>query len=257
MSGVERSGMTSQSPDVPAVSTASRRLPVRWFLHGFTLVAFVILCGLGTWQVQRLQWKTQLLERIAAAQTAPPEPLSAVLNRLADKVDVDYVRVQFTCPSLETTPTVALYAVRDDGPGRRLITACPIETGPYRSLLVDRGYTRNAIGGATVGKGPAGPVIGVLRKPDAPSGFTPVHQKSGDDWYTRNIAAMAAELKVSDPAPVMLMLESPTPASGDPTPSPLPVSVSNNHMGYAVTWYGLALALMGVYIAFLRRARSR
>ncbi len=237
--------------------TAGRLQPTRWFLHGFTLVVFVILCGLGTWQLGRLQWKTQLLERVAAAQTAPPEPLTAVLNRLADHVDVDYVRVQLTCPSLEASPTVALYAVQDDGPGRRLITACPIEAGPYRSLLVDRGYTRHGTGGSPGAPLRSGPVIGVLRKPDAPTLFTPPHIKPGDDWYTRNIAAMAEELKVSDPAPVMLFLESPAPTSGDPTPSPLPVSISNNHMGYAVTWFGLALALAGVYIAFLKRARSR
>ena len=252
--------------------TAARPLPIRWVLHGFTLGVFVILCGLGTWQLQRLQWKTQLLERVAMAQSAPPEPLTAVLNRLVDHVDIDYVRVQFTCPTLETSPTVALYAVQEDGPGRRLITACAISAGPYRSLLVDRGYTQHMIPGSPnaprlggpvisgpVVSGPevSGPVIGVLRRPDAPNSFTPAHAKAGDDWYTRNIPAMAEELKASAPAPVMLMLESPAPVSGDPRPAPLPVAISNNHMGYAVTWFGLALALAGVYIAFMRRARSR
>jgi len=236
---------------------AGRRLPVRWFLHGFTLLAFILLCGLGTWQVQRLQWKTQLLERVAAAQTAPAEPLTAVLNRIADKVDVDYVRVQFICPTLQQTPTVALYAVRDTGPGRRLVTACTLEGGPFRSLLVDRGFTTHSSGGASSGPVTQGPVVGVLRKPDAASLFTPAHVKPGDDWFHRDIAGMAAELGASDPAPVMLMLESPAPASGDPVPSPLPVTISNNHLGYAITWYGLALALVGVYIAFLKRARSR
>lgn len=242
--------------------TAARPLPIRWALHGFTLGVFVLLCGLGTWQLQRLQWKTQLLERVAMAQSAPPEPLTAVLNRLADHVDIDYVRVQFTCPTLETSPTVALYAVQEDGPGRRLITACAISAGPYRSLLVDRGYTQHTPPGSPHATEPdgsqmSGPVIGVLRRPDAPNSFTPAHVKAGDDWYTRNIPAMAEELKASAPAPVMLMLETPAPVSGDPRPAPLPVAISNNHMGYAVTWFGLALALAGVYIAFMRRARSR
>lgn len=226
----------------------------RWALHVSFAAALVLLCGLGTWQVQRLAWKTQLLERISQAQTAPAEPLSAVLNRLSDHVDVDYVRVQFDCPGLEQGPVLQVYAVRDDGPGRRVITACAIDGGPFRTLLVDRGFlTGKASAPAVL----TGPVVGVLRRPDRPGLFTPPHLHPGDVWYYRDTAAMAAELGAAAPAPVILMLERPAPASGNPAPAPVPVSVSNNHLGYAITWFGLAAALVGVYIAFLRRARGR
>jgi len=226
----------------------------RWALHVSFVAALVLLCGLGTWQVLRLQWKTQLLERISQAQTAPAEPLTAVLNRLSDHVDVDYVRVQFDCPGLEQGPTLQVYAVREDGPGRRVVTACSIDGGPYRTLLVDRGFlTGKPSAPSTLSE----PVVGVLRRPDKPGLFTPPHLHSGDVWYYRDTAAMAAELGAAAPAPVILMLERPAPASGNPAPAPVPVSVSNNHLGYAITWFGLAAALVGVYIAFLRRARGR
>ena len=235
---------------------ASPVLKIRWLLHVAFVVVLVILCALGTWQVRRLAWKTQLLERIHQAQVAPPEPLSAVLNRVSEPVDVDYVRVQFDCPGLEQGATLQSYAVRDDGPGRRLVTACPIEGGGYRSLLVDRGFLSGDLPKAS---SPAltTPVVGVLRRPDKRSVFTPPHLHRGDIWYYRDVMEMAAELGAPAPAPVMLMLERPAPASGNPAPSPVPISVSNNHMGYAVTWFGLAAALVGVYIAFLRRARGR
>ena len=126
--------MATEAPSVPAAPK------VRWWLHAAFVIALCLLCSLGTWQVQRLAWKTQLLERIHQAQVAPPEPLSAVLNRLGDHVDVDYVRVQFDCPGLEQGATLQSHAVRDDGPGRRLVTACPIDAGGYRTLLVDRGF---------------------------------------------------------------------------------------------------------------------
>ena len=206
--------------------------------------------------MQRLAWKTQLLERIHQAQVAPPEPLSAVLNRLGDHVDVDYVRVQFDCPGLEQGATLQSYAVRDDGPGRRLVTACPIDAGGYRTLLVDRGFLQGDLP-RTSSPALTTPVVGVLRHPDKRSLFTPPHLHRGDVWYYRDVKEMAVELGAPDPAPVMLMLERPAPASGNPAPSPVPISVSNNHMGYAVTWFGLAAALVGVYIAFLRRARGR
>jgi surfeit locus 1 family protein len=237
-----------------SVSSSPPKAAIRWWLHASALIAFLFLCWLGTWQVMRLQWKTQLIARIAAAQTAPPEPLNAVLNRLQDKVQVDYVRVQFTCSGLEVSPTVGLFSLDDGNPARRLITACPIQVGPYHSLLVDRGFVvsgKSATGAPDL----TTPVIGVLRKPDPPNAFTPVHTGPGADWYVRDIPAMAAALKVQDPAPVVLMLESPAPATGSPRPSPLPVDIPNNHLGYVITWYGLALALAGVYIAFVRRAR--
>jgi surfeit locus 1 family protein len=230
-------------------------LKTRWLLHAAFVTVLVILCGLGTWQVQRLAWKTQLLERIHQAQIAPPEPLSAVLNRLSDHVDVDYVRVQFDCPGLEQGATLQSYAVRDDGPGRRLVTACPIERGGYRTLLVDRGFLQGGLP-KTSAPALAVPVVGVLRRPDKRSLFTPPHLHRGDIWYYRDVSEMAAELGAPDPAPVMLMLERPAPVDGNPAPSPVPISVSNNHMGYAVTWFGLAAALVGVYIAFLRRSRG-
>ena len=228
----------------------------RWWLHASFVIVLAVLCALGDWQLQRLAWKTQLLERIHQAQVAPPEPLTAVLNRLSDHVDVDYVRVQFDCPGLEQGPTLKSYAVREDGPGRRLITACPIAGGGYRSLLVDRGFLAGDRSRLT----PAAlttPVVGVLRHPDPRSLFTPPHLHRGDVWYYRDVREMAAELGAADPAPVMLMLERPAPVGGNPAPSPVPIAVSNNHMGYAVTWFGLAAALVGVYIAFLRRARGR
>ena len=242
--------MATEAPSVPAAPK------VRWWLHAAFVITLGILCSLGTWQVQRLAWKTQLLERIHQAQVAPPEPLSAVLNRLGDHVDVDYVRVQFDCPGLEQGATLQSYAVRDDGPGRRLVTACPIDVGGYRTLLVDRGFLQGDLP-RTSSPALTTPVVGVLRHPDKRSLFTPPHLHRGDVWYYRDVKEMAAELGAPDPAPVMLMLERPAPASGNPAPSPVPISVSNNHMGYAVTWFGLAAALVGVYIAFLRSARGR
>ena len=234
-------------------SAPAARPSIRWVLHAAALTGFLICVGLGTWQVQRQQWKTRLLARIAEAQTAPAEPLPAVLNRLQDRLDVDYVRVQFTCPSLEQTPQVTLYAVGDNGPARRVVTACPIEVGPYRTILVDRGFLTGPAGSASP---VIGPVIGVLRRPEPPTFVTPPHTPGGD-FYARDIAAMAKVLKAQDPAPIMLLLESPKPASGSPTPAPVPVNIPNNHTAYAITWYGLAAALAGVYIAFLRRSRGR
>jgi len=66
---------------------------------------------------------------------------------------------------------------------------------------------------------------------------------------------MAAALHAARPAPVTLMLERPAPEGGLPRPAPVPTNIPNNHLGYAITWFGLAAALVGVYLAMLFRRR--
>jgi surfeit locus 1 family protein len=216
------------------------------------IVGVVILVGLGVWQVERLHEKTDLLERIAALQTAPPEPLGVVLNRLGDKVSVDYTHVVFTCPTLETSKFVRLYAVSDDGPGDRIITACPLPVGgPFRSILVDRGFL-NA-GESPGARGPlvSDPVVGVLIK----GSKTGMPRAASGEFFSRDIPAIAADLGAEGPAPVFFMLESPEPKAGGPRPAPVPTNISNSHLGYAITWFGMAIALIAVYVASLRARR--
>lgn len=219
-------------------------------------IAFAILVGLGTWQMERRVWKEALLARIEALKAAPAEPLQVVLRRLPDQVDIEYVRAQTACPNLETLPTIRLYSVKDGMSGYRLIAACPLDAGPYASILVDRGFIpREVVDARTSPVALQRQITGILRKGDTGSLFTPKN-RPGQDWYRRDIPAMAAALKAERPAPIFLMLESPAPRGPGPQPAPVPTEIPNRHLEYALTWYGLALALLGVYIAKLIRDRK-
>ena len=152
-------------------------------------------------------------------------------------------------------PSVRLYSLTDAGPGWRTIVACPISGAPYGSILVDRGFTpqdpsQTAAPPATATPGPANTqlVVGVLRRAPPPNFADPKHRMGEGDWYGRDLPGMAAALHAANPAPVFLILESPTAGPGGPTPTPLPVEVRDN-LQYAFTWFGLAAALIGVYIA--------
>jgi surfeit locus 1 family protein len=224
-----------------------------------TTIALVILIGLGVWQVQRLRWKEGLLARVHALQAAPARPLAPVLARAAGGADVDYTRVTADCPDIETTPFVKLWSVPGDGAGFRIITACRRTTGPYASILVDRGFLlQDDAARLAPGQGAklSGPITGVLRRGDKPNTFTPPNQPAQNLWYSRNVPAMARALGVPNAAPVFLMLESPAPKGFGPAPAPLPAEIPNNHLQYAVTWFGLAAALAGVYLASLWRRRQ-
>ncbi|MEO6339058.1 MAG: SURF1 family cytochrome oxidase biogenesis protein [Caulobacteraceae bacterium] len=216
-------------------------------------IATLILVGLGVWQLQRLHWKQSLLARIDALQHAPPEPLAVVLGRLSDGRDAEYVRVRADCPDIEAGPNLRLHGVRDGVLGYRLISACKAEAGPYRSVLVDRGFiAREDYDRVKPNPEPLQRAItGVLRQGDAANSFTPPNQPADNLWYSRDPTAMAAALHVSAPAPTFLMLEAPPPRAFGPTPAALPPQIANRHLEYALTWFGLALTLLGVYIAKL------
>ncbi len=66
---------------------------------------------------------------------------------------------------------------------------------------------------------------------------------------------MAGQLRAAAPAPVFLMVEQPAPPSGLPVPAPIPADIPNRHLEYALTWFGLAASLIGVYAAMLLRRR--
>jgi len=238
--------------------TQARRFPLGLTLA--TLVALALLCGLGNWQVQRLRWKEDLLARIAALQGAPAQPLAPVLARAAQGADIDYTRVIAACPDIERAPYVRLYAVHDAQPGFRIIAACRLPSGPYDAVLVDRGFmAQDAAGGARPPVGPVidQPVVGVLRRGDGKTFVTPPNQPGDRLFYFRDVAAMARVLGAARPAPTFLMLETPAPAGGAPIPAPLPTDIPNRHLEYAITWFGLAGALLCVYLATLwRRLRG-
>jgi surfeit locus 1 family protein len=213
-------------------------------------LAFLILIALGTWQVLRLQWKTGLLHKIELLQAAPARPLATVL---ASRADADYVRVSLDCPSLDQTPILKTYALNEAGQmGDRILTACKIDAAGYGSILVDRGFAPKSAA-LSPAASPGASVTGVLRKPTPPSAFAPKPTEVAGEWTGRDLPAMATELRAPNPAPYFLELEKPTPAQGYPRPEPLALGISNNHLGYAITWFGLAAALIGVYIGYLRR----
>jgi len=223
-----------------------------------TAISLAILLALGTWQLQRLHWKQDLLTRIAALQVAPAQPLGLVLDRVAKGGDADFTRVKANCPGLAAAPHLELYSVRDGQAGSRLISACRVESSRYRSILVDRGFVIDTVSARPpVDAQATAPVevTGVLRVPEPGNSFTPPN--TPQRWFTRDALAMAAALKAPDPAPLFLMAESATnPEWKALVPAPIPADIANRHLEYALTWYGLAAALLGVYAAMLFRRRK-
>lgn len=229
-----------------------RRFP--WILTVLTAVAIALLIGLGVWQVQRLRWKEGLIAAAEAAATKPPEPLDAVLAG----GDVEFRKAMMVCPGLATAPYVELQSIHDGQPGVRLISACR-PAGRQDVLLVDRGFVADGQGGRPRVLASTLPLVlvGELRVTPPPPALAP--PPAHNRFYARDTAAMATALGVTGPVrpETVFALTAINPEVQAVVPSAPPAAFSNNHFGYALTWFGLAIALVGFYVAILRRRTEK
>ena len=228
--------------------TESRtRFPV--LLTLFIAACVVALCALGTWQMQRLSWKEGLIAQAEAAGGLPPAPLTEVLTA----PDPEFRKALIVCRGLPTAAYVELQSIHDGAAGSRLISACTPE-GMDRVFLVDRGFVADGVPVRPRVMASTLPLAMVveLRRTPPPGPMTPA--PSDGRFYGRDGAAMAQALGASAPSEFTLFaLTSPNPEVADLIASAPPAAFSNNHLGYALTWYGLALALIGFYVAVLVR----
>jgi surfeit locus 1 family protein len=102
---------------------------------------------------------------------------------------------------------------------------------------------------------PAGEVAvtGLVRAPEARSWFMPENEPAADRWFVRDIAGMARARDLERVAPFWIDLDPVPNAAGWPRPGQTKLAIPNNHLGYALTWFGIALALIGVFGAWARR----
>jgi cytochrome oxidase assembly protein ShyY1 len=234
----------------------------------FTLVTVALFLGLGVWQLQRRTEKHALIaaltERLAAAPEMLPAP--AQWSALTPARD-EFRRVSFSAV-YEPLPDAMVYssgsAVREDisGPGTWAFMPARLASGEI--VVINAGFVQNTMQDRRVEdravtrlvtKAPV-TLTGYLRFPEKAGVLTPAENIDKRLWFTRDHFSMAHVLGWGEVAPFYIDLETPLPASGIPKPGPLEVHLKDDHMQYAITWFGLAGA---VVIAFgvWWRGRSR
>lgn len=237
---------------------------------GLTLLALVAVClflgftALGNWQVHRLAWKRALIarvdHRVHAPPIAPPTPAQwAGVNAARD----EYRHVRLSGVFLYDRQTL-IWTATDEGTGYWVMT--PLRMADGSLVLINRGFVPvDRCGrGHPCAPGPAGQVTvtGLLRMSEPPTLFRhndPVR----DTWYTRDVAAIAKARGLTDVAPYFVDADA---ASANARGSKWPeggktvIHFPNNHLSYLITWYLLALMVLGasIYVGYdeyrLRRA---
>ena len=218
---------------------------------GFTVTVVIltaILIGLGVWQLQRLQWKLGLIKEVSGHMTAAPLSLDAALQTNADAMQ--YRRVTLV-GHFDNAKEAYVFTTGADGtPVYHVLT--PFLTDDGRVLLVDRGYVpKEKLDPATrmPRKGDTR-LVGVWRVPDAPGAFTPAPDTAHRIWYARDLHGIAAADHIRLAAPVLIEADAAPNPGGWPKGGQTVVSFRNEHLSYAITWFGLAAGLVGVYLAY-------
>ena len=218
-----------------------------------TLIGVVFLVALGNWQMRRLAWKEGLIAAIAERAHAAPISLADAEQRGGD---VEYLRVKATGKLLNDRE-LDFYAFDEQaGVGWHIVT--PLQLADGSIVFVNRGFVPDELKDQAKRQegGPAGEVeiVGLARKPETPGAFTPANDAGKNVWYWRDIPAMAATAVPGDKArvaPFVIDAElEPRPSGGWPRGGVTRLELPNRHLEYALTWYGLAAALLGVFAAF-------
>ena len=226
------------------MTTAVRRLLGPAVMSCVMLIALI---GLGSWQVQRLRWKTDVIEHITRAERDPPIALTADPMPYAKVVAEGHLRGDLA----------ALYGaeVRETpaGPKMGAHLIVPLERDGMPPLLVDRGWV--PLAPTKPLDLPAGPVsvTGFVHPPEFAGSFSATDNLAERHFYTLNPTAIATALRLPVAEPFVLVALGPAPASLWPEPAHRLPHPPNNHLAYVVTWYGLAATLLVIFVVYARK----
>jgi surfeit locus 1 family protein len=226
-------------------------------------LAFAVLVGLGSWQVRRLAWKEALIARVEErlAEPAAPLPDPSGWPALTDEA-IEYrpVRLAGTFDhDREIHVFIALSQPKGPLGGQGYFVVTPMTLDDGHVVFVNRGFVpSDRKDPATRSEGQVAgrvEIEGLLRPPEAATWLSPASDRVKNVWFVRDPMEMAAASGI-DPARVAPFTVD---ARAGLTPGGLPqggetiVAFTNNHLGYAITWFGLAAALVAVTTLFLRR----
>lgn len=212
-----------------------------------TVVMLAVLLTLGTWQVERLQWKLGILHQIAHAESQPAVPLGVNPAR--------FTKISVT--GSFRPETLAYYGSQTGETRRGLVLGAQqivvLERPGALPILVDRGWV--PLPAEAEAAPPAGPttVVGYVHAPATPGPFSATDNPHARRFYTLAPATIARALGLPAVMPFAIIAMGEAPPSGMPAPAQHLPRPPNNHLEYAMTWYGFAITLLVFYVLYTRK----
>jgi len=217
-----------------------RRAATRWVFLALLCMAFCGFSALGVWQLYRLQWKLDLIERVESRIHAEPVSLPPVATwAQVSRENDEYKRVRLQGHFMANRDT-RVQALTVLGAGFWVLSPFQLHDGDV--VLVNRGYVpANEKGELSLSS--ATSVVGLLRMSEPGGGFLRTNVPLDNRWYSRDVGAIARARGLVNAAPFFVDADrAPEGSAPDWPRGGLTVTrFSNNHLGYALTWFALAL----------------
>jgi len=232
-----------EADEPAAVPSSPFRLAV---LGSLAILGIVLLLALGVWQVERRTWKLDLIARVDARIHATPVPAPGPRSWPSVNASDDaYRHVAVTGRFLDSRETL-VKAVTDLGSGYWVLA--PFRTSSGFTVFINRGFVpenRRAPDDHQPPPRTDTTVTGLLRVTEPKGGFLRSNDPAADRWFSRDVAAIAAARGIQGAAPYFIDADASDDASAVPVGGLTVVTFPNNHLVYALTWFGLAAMLAG------------
>jgi surfeit locus 1 family protein len=232
-----------------------------------TLVGVAVLVALGVWQLERLAWKTALIERVEGRLDASPSPAPGP----AEWADLDIVTREYEPVAAtgvfdharEIHVVTTLTQPKGSAGGIGVLVMTPLTTDEGWTVYVNRGFVpRERLSPETRREGLVDgetTVTGLLRAPRRRAWFMPGDDAAANEWLSRDPLLYVEMLGLPAVRVARYIIDAdfdPDLPGGLPQGGETVVDFPNNHLGYALTWFGLAAALAGVFVTFAWRKAS-
>lgn len=223
-----------------------------------TLGAFILLCGLSLWQVERLYWKRDLIRTIETTRAAPPIHIRT-LNQLSKVTEFRRVVLHGTLLNDDSFHLQARYY--KGNLGFNLITPMRLTDGAL--LFLNRGwvpkdYKTNPKVKITTPEGRI-KVTGIIRSNDRPRSYLPQNDPEKGLWLWQDTLEWSSILRRKHPTSTLILpilvqqTHEGNRDDGFPIPQDAQFKLRNDHLEYALTWGSFALILLVIYVIYTRK----
>ena len=219
-----------------------------------TFIALVILIFLGTWQQQKVGPKTDLLARIEAGMKVPPISLPLHID---NPIALEYQGVFFEGERQQIEPVHVFGLNRAGRPGYFIYA--PVKRPLGLTVIVNFGWIPMDHDREIVLPTKLQRIQGTLVRSAVAGPMTPKNDPKRGSWYVADVHAIAAHfgLQTKEYYHFRIFVDQMNSGQALPLGGQVLVKISNNHFNYMLTWYGLGLALLGVYIVYgIKRGRT-
>lgn len=215
---------------------------------------------LGTWQVQRLEWKKELIRELEAKTQRQPVPVPSDILTPSKLDEMEYRRVIVTgkfdhSQEILLGPRSLNREIKNRSgsliggkpeSGFHIVTPFVLDSG--ERILVDRGWVpMNKKSADTRSEGQITDTVrltGYVKKGEKRPSFAPKVNPDGFNWHYCDVDSFS---RLLDTSPLLIEADALSSVPGGPTGGQLRASIRNEHMQYIITWYALSVATFVMY----------